>query len=105
MPISLGRHEKVGLLAFLAVLTAILHRPTQGDKHPCLRPDCGSSFVRKYDLKRHNVSCHDISIRFDCPQERCDRRGDQAFTRKDHCQEHVKTMHPKKKPKAMEPSP
>ena len=66
----------------------------------CLHPDCadGSNqpmrfFSRKADVIRHTRSTHDHHQYLDCPKLKCQRKGDNAFTRADHLEEHLRQYH------------
>ena len=65
--------------------------------HPtCLdtsgRPKRPEPYSRKADLKRHVESTHEKRF-LDCTFKRCDRRGENGFTRKDHRTEHLRGYH------------
>lgn len=65
---------------------------TSGFEMP-LRPSCtqcNKSFSSQKDLNRHRSSIHDKRIRYWCPEESCPRAR-RGFTRKDHCDRHVRS--------------
>ncbi|KAJ5623162.1 hypothetical protein N7490_011767 [Penicillium lividum] len=54
--------------------------------------DCGKSFTRFADLKRHQSSVHYPVFR-NCPVEHCSRKGANGFPRQDHLVEHLRSYH------------
>ncbi|KAH8703228.1 hypothetical protein BGW36DRAFT_368997 [Talaromyces proteolyticus] len=54
--------------------------------------DCGSSFTRFADVRRHRSSVHNPVLR-DCPEEGCSRKGSMGFPRMDHMVEHLRSYH------------
>ena len=73
----------------------------------CYYPDCLDAdgrprrkepYSRKADLKRHVESTHEKKF-LDCPFQRCERRGENGFTRKDHLTEHLRGYHREAMPK------
>ncbi|KAJ5594230.1 uncharacterized protein N7459_000438 [Penicillium hispanicum] len=54
--------------------------------------DCGKSFTRFADLKRHQTSVHYPVFR-NCPVEHCSRKGSNGFPRQDHLVEHMRSYH------------
>ncbi|KAJ9611738.1 hypothetical protein H2200_004922 [Cladophialophora chaetospira] len=55
-------------------------------------------FSRKADVTRHIKSQHDVKYQ-DCPRARCERKGNQGFTRRDHLTEHLRGFHMEDHPK------
>ncbi|KAJ5153088.1 uncharacterized protein N7482_009566 [Penicillium canariense] len=54
--------------------------------------NCGKSFTRFADLKRHQTSVHYPVFR-NCPVEHCSRKGSNGFPRQDHLVEHLRSYH------------
>ncbi|KAJ5377627.1 uncharacterized protein N7496_005036 [Penicillium cataractarum] len=54
--------------------------------------NCGKSFTRFADLKRHQTSVHFPVFR-NCPVEHCSRKGNNGFPRQDHLVEHLRSYH------------
>lgn len=54
--------------------------------------NCGKSFTRFADLKRHQSSVHFPVFR-NCPVEHCSRKGSNGFPRQDHLVEHLRSYH------------
>ncbi|KAF9252815.1 hypothetical protein DTO006G1_2059 [Penicillium roqueforti] len=54
--------------------------------------NCGKSFTRFADLKRHQSSVHYPVFR-NCPVEHCSRKGSNGFPRQDHLVEHLRSYH------------
>ncbi|KAI9780681.1 MAG: hypothetical protein M1839_006622 [Geoglossum umbratile] len=66
----------------------------------CLSHSCGGTFTRKADLERHIATIHKPNApRFDCPLNRCHRKGEDGFTREDHLNEHLRNYHSRYIPK------
>ena len=66
----------------------------------CVDPVTGLStrrYSRKADVDRHRKSAHD-PVYHEC-RYNCDRKGSNAFTRKDHLIEHYRSKHGKDIPK------
>ncbi|KAF7587702.1 hypothetical protein BBP40_006837 [Aspergillus hancockii] len=57
--------------------------------YPC---DCGRSFTRPADLKRHQTSVHNPVFQ-DCPVAGCIRKNGNGFPRRDHLIEHLRSYH------------
>ncbi|KAJ5885192.1 hypothetical protein N7495_009702 [Penicillium taxi] len=53
---------------------------------------CGKSFTRFADLKRHQSSVHYPVFR-NCPVGNCSRKGSNGFPRQDHLVEHLRSYH------------
>ncbi|KAF2427216.1 hypothetical protein EJ08DRAFT_357780 [Tothia fuscella] len=68
-------------------------------KHLCTYPNCEACFARKADRDRHVLCVHEKNKRYPCRFSKCTRKGDQAFTRKDHLREHERNYHKKDIPK------
>lgn len=64
--------------------------PKPNKPFPC--SDCGKSFTRSADLKRHQTSVH-YPVFQDCPIADCSRKGHNGFPRKDHLLEHLRAYH------------
>jgi hypothetical protein len=65
----------------------------------CPHPDCLDAngrptryFSRKADVARHHISTHEKQF-IDCPRPRCNRKGENGFTRMDHLKEHQRGYH------------
>ena len=74
-----------------------LHRayrqPRQTETFPCLFSACRAPlFTRVHDLARHTHTVH-LPRYTDCPYRRCERTGENGFSRKDHLHEHMRRMH------------
>ncbi|KAH0553090.1 hypothetical protein GP486_006720 [Trichoglossum hirsutum] len=54
---------------------------------------CGATSIRKAGLERHYSTRHFPIPEFDCPKLRCQRKGVDGFTRKDHLIEHLRRYH------------
>ncbi|KAJ5555231.1 hypothetical protein N7461_003701 [Penicillium sp. DV-2018c] len=54
--------------------------------------NCGKSFTRFADLKRHQSSVHYPVFR-NCPVDQCARKGSNGFPRQDHLVEHLRSYH------------
>ncbi|KAJ5124366.1 uncharacterized protein N7515_008191 [Penicillium bovifimosum] len=54
--------------------------------------NCGKSFTRFADLKRHQSSVHYPVFR-NCPVDQCSRKGSNGFPRQDHLVEHLRSYH------------
>ncbi|RMZ89974.1 hypothetical protein DV736_g2807, partial [Chaetothyriales sp. CBS 134916] len=68
-------------------------------KHYCQHQDCLDAkgqptkcFSRPADVQRHLKSQHQPPS-IDCPKPRCGRKGENGFTRDDHCKEHLRQYH------------
>lgn len=71
----------------------ILTTPSRPAKpFPCENSNCGKSFTRFADLKRHQSSVHNPVFR-NCPVEHCSRKGSNGFPRRDHLVEHLRSYH------------
>ena len=66
--------------------------------HICLFPNCGYTTARAYDLKRH-AHFHAPSQTYPCSYSWCPRGDEKPFTRRDHLDEHLRTVHMKTIPK------
>jgi hypothetical protein len=71
----------------------------------CPHPDCLDAtgrpmryFSRKADVTRHHNSTHEKQF-IDCPRPRCNRKGENGFTRMDHLKEHQRGYHGEPIPK------
>ena len=71
----------------------------------CPHPDCLDAngrptryFSRKADVARHHISTHEKQF-IDCPRPRCNRKGENGFTRMDHLKEHQYGYHGEPIPK------
>jgi hypothetical protein len=64
-------------------------------KHACPRTGCTSRFKRKADMERHCSTVHAKSENkiYECDAPRCQRKGSNGFTRKDHLTEHLRNYH------------
>jgi hypothetical protein len=63
-------------------------------RHPCPHPRCPKSFARPGDLKRHSkIHSPEQHRKFNCPQPDCNRKGRNAFTRRDKWKEHLRNVH------------
>jgi hypothetical protein len=85
--------------------TDLRHRASAEDRTFCPHPDCRDEngqpkkhFSRKADVTRHIKSRHDVKY-IDCPKSKCERKGRQGFTRRDHLTEHLRGFHNAKLPK------
>ncbi|MCJ1362815.1 hypothetical protein MMC16_001921 [Acarospora aff. strigata] len=67
----------------------------QHKQYICLEPGCETKarFKRAADLDRHQNTVHLALKHYPCPRPRCNRKGDAAFTRKDHLIEHLRNKH------------
>jgi hypothetical protein len=79
--------------------TAAPSTPITHTRPHCAHPDCLDAsgavvkfFTRKADASRHRRTQHE-DAKFDCPRNRCPRKGANGFTRNDHRNEHLRTMH------------
>ena len=68
--------------------------PSLSSRNRWLCPNCGQSFSRAQDLKRH-YKVHSSDKRFDCRYEWCGRRGANGFVRKDRRELHYTNVHMK----------
>ncbi|KAL2014847.1 hypothetical protein VTN00DRAFT_2372 [Thermoascus crustaceus] len=70
--------------------------PESSDKgaKPFQCDDCGRSFTRLADLRRHSSSVH-YPVFQNCPVPNCSRKGTNGFPRKDHLIEHMRSYHHK----------
>ncbi|KAI9768806.1 MAG: hypothetical protein M1840_004620 [Geoglossum simile] len=70
---------------------------TQGEvpaQWTCLESYCDGVFTRKADLQRHITTRHNPNPpQHECPFKKCNRRGEDAFTRDDHLREHLRNYH------------
>ncbi|KAL4928936.1 C2H2-type zinc finger protein [Aspergillus undulatus] len=73
-----------------------MQRQPQDEPKPIAKPysckDCGKSFTRAADLKRHQRSVH-YPVFNDCPVPDCQRKGKNGFPRRDHLVEHIRSYH------------
>jgi len=71
--------------------------------NPATNQTCYKVFKRKADLQRHEVCVHNIGHlqKLSCPFNRCSRKGDNGFKRKDHLTEHLRHYHAKDIPKRL----
>ncbi|KAL4920979.1 hypothetical protein BDW62DRAFT_175670 [Aspergillus aurantiobrunneus] len=54
--------------------------------------DCGKSFTRPADLKRHQSTVH-YPVFQNCPVADCSRKDGNGFPRRDHLVEHLRSYH------------
>ncbi|KAL4881078.1 hypothetical protein BJY04DRAFT_218596 [Aspergillus karnatakaensis] len=54
--------------------------------------DCGKSFTRPADLKRHQTTVH-YPVFQNCPVADCSRKDNNGFPRRDHLVEHLRSYH------------
>ncbi|KAL5343392.1 hypothetical protein BJX70DRAFT_167750 [Aspergillus crustosus] len=54
--------------------------------------DCGKSFTRPADLKRHQTTVH-YPVFQNCPVADCSRKDSNGFPRRDHLVEHLRSYH------------
>ncbi|KAI9368561.1 hypothetical protein BJX61DRAFT_211464 [Aspergillus egyptiacus] len=54
--------------------------------------DCGKSFTRPADLKRHQSTVH-YPVFQNCPVPDCSRKDNNGFPRRDHLVEHLRSYH------------
>ncbi|KAL4781469.1 hypothetical protein BJX76DRAFT_335267 [Aspergillus varians] len=54
--------------------------------------DCGKSFTRPADLKRHQSTVH-YPVFQNCPVPDCSRKDSNGFPRRDHLVEHLRSYH------------
>ncbi|KKK17283.1 hypothetical protein AOCH_003914 [Aspergillus ochraceoroseus] len=54
--------------------------------------DCGKSFTRPADLKRHQTTVH-YPVFQNCPVAGCSRKDGNGFPRRDHLVEHLRSYH------------
>ncbi|KAL2801287.1 hypothetical protein BJX66DRAFT_5914 [Aspergillus keveii] len=54
--------------------------------------DCGKSFTRPADLKRHQSTVH-YPVFQNCPVADCSRKDNNGFPRRDHLIEHLRSYH------------
>ncbi|KAL2868625.1 C2H2-type zinc finger protein [Aspergillus lucknowensis] len=54
--------------------------------------DCGKSFTRPADLKRHQSTVH-YPVFQNCPVADCSRKDNNGFPRRDHLVEHLRSYH------------
>jgi hypothetical protein len=62
---------------------------------------CYRAFARKADLQRHELCIHDKdkTPRIACKMNKCSRRGENGFLRRDHLTEHLRHFHSQDIPK------
>lgn len=65
-----------------------MSRPAR--QFPC--GQCGKSFTRVADVKRHQASVH-FPVLTDCPMVSCPRKAKNGFPRRDHLIEHLRSYH------------
>lgn len=64
-------------------------------RYRCPEPDCGCTFSRNSDLRRHT---HQNSQNFPCPEPHCNRSGSRGFKRRDKLYAHMRNVHHNAKP-------
>ncbi len=70
----------------------------------CLHRQCQDEngqkifFSRKADANIHVKAQHEITY-IDCPKSKCERKGEDGFTRRDHLREHLRGFHMENLPK------
>ncbi|KAI5808261.1 hypothetical protein DFH27DRAFT_303185 [Peziza echinospora] len=65
----------------------------------CQWRDCQGSFTTRYNLQRHEKTVHracdptQSPPKYDCPEEECERKGYNGFSRRDNMIQHQKMVH------------
>lgn len=70
-------------------------RPTSKERRfKCKFQDCPClGFHRSTDLERHLQTVHSTQKLFPCVMKRCNRKGENGFSRKDHLSQHLRDVH------------
>lgn len=70
-------------------------RPSSKERrYKCKFQDCPClGFHRSTDLERHLQTVHSTQKLFPCVMKRCNRKGDNGFSRKDHLSQHLRDVH------------
>ncbi|BCS29219.1 C2H2-type zinc finger protein [Aspergillus puulaauensis] len=70
----------------------ISQEPISRPAKPYACDDCGKSFTRPADLKRHQTTVH-YPVFQNCPVSDCSRKDGNGFPRRDHLVEHLRSYH------------
>ncbi|OIW27612.1 hypothetical protein CONLIGDRAFT_682639 [Coniochaeta ligniaria NRRL 30616] len=61
-------------------------------RHACSKKNCGKSFGRPADLRRHMRQHDPHATLYSCPFEYCNRKGARGFSRRDKLTEHRRAL-------------